>query len=187
LDVAAYNQEWQSYQQSTRALDYDLSRAGWIGDYEDPNTFLDLWTTNGGNNQTGWGSVVYDRLLAAAGDVDHFIAEPEFVLAHAHDGAKLKALADSARASSDVAQRLKSMSELRMALLAEAERILIHDEFPILPMYVYVTSDLVKPQVRGLHSVLLGSDGSKRPNLRGIHPLRDVWIERDSAHQSGSR
>jgi oligopeptide transport system substrate-binding protein len=187
VEVAAYNQEWQSYQQSTRAMDYDLSRAGWIGDYEDPNTFLDLWTTNGGNNQTGWGSVVYDRLLAAAADVERFVAEPDFVLEHAHDSASLKRMADTARATTDVAQRLKSMSELRMALLAEAERILVHDEFPILPMYVYVTTDMVKPELKGFYSVLLGSDGTKRPNLRSIHPLRDVWVERDSPGESTPR
>src|SRR6478609_613968 len=154
LEVAAYNQEWQSYQQSTRALDYDLARAGWVGDYEDPNTFLDLWLTNGGNNQTGWSSVVYDRLLAAAADVELFVAHPEFVLEHAHDAEKLKRLADGALRSSDVAQRLSRMSELRMALLAEAERILVHDEFPIMPLYVYVTSDMWKPEVTGFYSEL---------------------------------
>jgi len=177
VDVAAYNQEWQSYQQSTRAMDYDLSRAGWIGDYEDPNTFLDLWTTNGGNNQTGWGSAVYDRLLAAAADVDHFVTDPGFVLEHAHDPGALKRLLDAVRSDTEPARHLKSMSELRMALLAEAERILVHDEFPILPMYVYVSSDMTKPAVKGFYTELLGSDGKKRPNLRGIHPLRDVWIE----------
>ena len=187
VDVAAYNQEWQSYQQSTRALDYDLSRAGWIGDYEDPNTFLDLWLTNGGNNQTGWGSVVYDRLLAAAADVEQFVAQPEFVLAHAHDVQALKRMADAVRDSSDVAQRLKSMSALRMALLAEAERILVHDEFPIMPVYVYVSSDMAKPQVKGFYTELVDSDGAKRPNLRNIHPLRDVWIESAAHGESGAR
>jgi len=187
VDVSAYNQEWQSYQQSARALDYDLVRFGWIGDYEDPNTFLDLWVTNGGNNQTGWGSVVYDRLLAAAADVEQFVAQPEFLLEHAHDGQALRRLADAARGSADVAQRLKSMSELRMALLAEAERILIHDEFPIMPVYVYVSSDMVRPSVKGFYTELLGSDGTKRPNLRGIHPLRGLWIERDTHTESGTR
>ena len=176
LDVAAYNQEWQSYLQSQRAMDYDLSRSGWIGDYEDPNTFLDLFITNGGNNRTGWGSVVYDRLLAAAADVEQFVAQPEFVLEHAHDAVRLKRLADAALRSSDVAQRLSHMSELRMALLAEAERVLVHDEFPIVPLYVYVTADMWKPQVTGFYSELVGSDGKKRPNLRSIHPLRDVSI-----------
>jgi oligopeptide transport system substrate-binding protein len=187
VDVAAYNQEWQSYQHSTQTMDYDLSRAGWIGDYEDPNTFLDLWLTNGGNNRTGWGSVVYDRLLAAAADAEQFLTGPEFVLEHAHDAAALKRLTDAARATADVAQRLKSMSALRMALLAEAERILVHDEFPILPIYVYVTADMAKPEVKGFYSELLGSDGTKRPNLRSIHPLRDVWIERGAQRESEAR
>jgi oligopeptide transport system substrate-binding protein len=34
--------------------DFQVSRAGWIGDYEDPNTFLDLMRPNRGNNKTGW-------------------------------------------------------------------------------------------------------------------------------------
>lgn len=187
IEVAAYNQEWQSYQQSTRALDYDLARAGWVGDYEDPNTFLDLWLTNGGNNQTGWGSVVYDRLLAAAANVEQFVLEPEFVLEHAHDPSALKRLLDSARSSAEPAQHLKSMSELRMALLAEAERIIIHDELPILPVYVYVTSDMVKPRVKGIYTELESIDGTKRPNLRGLHPLRDISIQPDHGDESESR
>ncbi len=141
----------------------------------------------GGNNQTGWGSVVYDRLLAAAADVEQFVAQPEFVLEHAHDGQALKRLADAARANADVAERLKRMSELRMALLAEAERILVHDEFPILPVYFYVSSDMVKPRVVGFYSALLGSDGTKRPNLRGIHPLRGLSIQAASHAESEAR
>ena len=74
-----------------------------------------------------------------------------------------------------------------MALLAEAERILVHDEFPILPMYVYVTTDMVKPEVKGFYSELLGSDGVKRPNLRSIHPLRDVWIDETARGKGGLR
>jgi oligopeptide transport system substrate-binding protein len=186
LEVSAYNQEWQSYQESARALNYDLVRFGWIGDYEDPNTFLDLWVTNGGNNRTGWGSVVYDRLIAAAADVERFVVQPDFILEHAHDAAELRRLTDAARSSADAAQRLKNMSELRMALLAEAERILVHDEFPILPIYVYVTTDMVKPNVKGFYSELLGSDGMKRPNLRSIHPLRGVWVD-TAAGESGAR
>jgi len=187
VDVSAYNQEWQSYQQSTRALDYDLSRYAWVGDYEDPNTFLDLWLTNGGNNQTGWGSVVYDRLLTAAGDVEQFVAQPEFILAHAHDAALLERLAGEVRKSGDAAQHLKSMAALRMALFAEAERILVEDEFPILPVYFYVISDVVKPEVKGFYTELEGSDGSRRPNLRDIHPLRDLSIDRAEPSASEAR
>jgi len=42
---------------------YSISRAGWIGDYVDPNTFLDMWVTGGGNNQTGWSNARYDEII----------------------------------------------------------------------------------------------------------------------------
>lgn len=45
---------------------YQISSARWIGDYVDPNTFLDMWVTDGGNNLTGWSSAAYDRLIAEA-------------------------------------------------------------------------------------------------------------------------
>ncbi|HEY5376647.1 MAG TPA: peptide ABC transporter substrate-binding protein [Polyangiaceae bacterium] len=185
LDVSAYNQEWQSYLQSTRSLDYDLSRAAWVGDYEDPNTFLDLFTTNGGNNQTGWGNLVYDRLLEAAANVEQFVSAPEFILQHAHRADELKRLADDIRTNQDAAARLKNMAALRLDLLAEAERVLVHDEFPILPLYFYVIGDMVKPKVRGFYTTLVGSDGRERSNLRDIHPLRSIYI--DDSQSAGAR
>lgn len=176
INAVAYNQEWQSYQQATSTMDYDVSRYGWVGDYEDPNTFLDLWLTNGGNNRTGWGSPVYDRLIACAGNVETFLEDPKFLLEHAHDPKKLEELAQKVR-ESEPAARLAAMSALRLALLAEAEGILVRDEFPVIPLYFYVISGFVKPHVRGFHSELIGSDGSKRPNLRDYHPLRDLSVE----------
>jgi oligopeptide transport system substrate-binding protein len=186
LDVSAYNQEWQSYLQSTRSLDYDLARGAWVGDYEDPNTFLDMFTTNGGNNQTGWGSLVYDRLLEAAANVEEFVSAPDFILQHAHRAGELKRLADDIRAGSDPAARLKNMAALRMELLAEAERILVHDEFPILPMYFYVIGDMTKPKVKGFYTKLRGSDGRERSNLRDIHPLRSIYIDDAQASPRGA-
>jgi ABC-type oligopeptide transport system substrate-binding subunit len=37
-----------------------------VGDYADPNTFLDLFLANGGNNRTGWKDPAYDAIIAAA-------------------------------------------------------------------------------------------------------------------------
>ena len=42
---------------------YQIARAGWIGDYVDPNTFLDMWVKDGGNNLTGWSHPRYDELV----------------------------------------------------------------------------------------------------------------------------
>jgi oligopeptide transport system substrate-binding protein len=66
IDVRLVNQEWKVYLDSQRTLSYQVCRASWIGDYVDPNTFLDMWLTGGGNNQTGWSNPEYDRLIAEA-------------------------------------------------------------------------------------------------------------------------
>ncbi|MHB8071084.1 MAG: peptide ABC transporter substrate-binding protein [Candidatus Cryosericum sp.] len=59
-------EEWGVYMDDRQNLNYDVSRAGWIGDYMDPNTFLDMWVTGGGNNDTGWSNKSYDALIAKA-------------------------------------------------------------------------------------------------------------------------
>ena len=66
VNATITNQEWKVYLDSQRTGNYQVARAGWIGDYDDPHTFLDLWTTGGGNNQTGWSNPEYDRLLRSA-------------------------------------------------------------------------------------------------------------------------
>lgn len=58
--------EWKSYLNNMSKLDYDLMRSSWIGDYNDPNTFLDLFLSSGGNNRTGWKDHDYDQLLTQA-------------------------------------------------------------------------------------------------------------------------
>ena len=47
---------------------YDLAAGGWIGDYLDPLTFLDMWMKDGGNNRTGWHSPEFETLLKKAAD-----------------------------------------------------------------------------------------------------------------------
>ena len=49
-------------------LDFDISASSWVGDYNDANTFLDLFTSNSGNNRTGWRSADYDGLLRRANE-----------------------------------------------------------------------------------------------------------------------
>lgn len=67
IEVGLLNQEWKVYIRSMDLLDYDMARGGWIGDYNDPNTFYDTFVTGGGNNRTGWSSARYDQLLRDTG------------------------------------------------------------------------------------------------------------------------
>jgi oligopeptide transport system substrate-binding protein len=66
ITIQLAQQEWKVYLNSLSNLDYDLCRSTWVGDYKDPNTFLDMFVTNGGNNRTGWSNARYDELIAAA-------------------------------------------------------------------------------------------------------------------------
>jgi oligopeptide transport system substrate-binding protein len=63
VDIGLTNQEWKVYLDSQDTLAFDIARAGWIADYVDPNTFMDMWRTGGGNNDTGWSNATYDALL----------------------------------------------------------------------------------------------------------------------------
>jgi oligopeptide transport system substrate-binding protein len=66
VNAALVNQEEKVYFDSRRQMNYQIIRSTWIGDYNDPNSFLNIWTTGGGNNQTGWSNANYDRLISEA-------------------------------------------------------------------------------------------------------------------------
>ena len=59
-------QEKKTYLDAQFNLDYDVSRSSWIGDYVDPSTFLEIFTSGNENNRTGWSNEDYDRLIAEA-------------------------------------------------------------------------------------------------------------------------
>jgi oligopeptide transport system substrate-binding protein len=64
--VTVKQKDWGSYLAAQQNLDFDIAMAGWIGDYLDATTFLDIWTKDNGNNNTGWSSPVYEGLLREA-------------------------------------------------------------------------------------------------------------------------
>ena len=66
INVELVNQEWKVYLDTQQNLNYDICRAGWTGDYVDPNTFMDMWYEGGGNNDTGWVSKEYEALVDQA-------------------------------------------------------------------------------------------------------------------------
>jgi oligopeptide transport system substrate-binding protein len=130
IQVELVNVEWKVYLARQSSLDYQISRAGWIGDYVDPNTFLDMWITGGGNNQTGWSNRRYDELIAQAA----------CKIVNAKD---------------------------RMRALQEAEKLLVADEVPIMPLYTYVNKGMLSRRVKGWS-----------PNILDQHPLKYISLER---------
>lgn len=82
IQVEIQNQEWAVFQDTRHEGNFEVARAGWIGDYEDPMTFLDLWTTYSGNNDAQWFNLEFDQLiedskLAGGTDRDKLLYDAE--------------------------------------------------------------------------------------------------------------
>ena len=62
------NQEWATFLDTRKAGNYSIARNGWLGDYNDPISFLDMWTTASGNNDVQFGKG--DNAKVAAYSID---------------------------------------------------------------------------------------------------------------------
>ena len=126
IQMELHHVETQVFWGMQSRLEYDISRAGWIGDYNDANTFLGMFVTGDGNNETGWGNPRYDELVHAANQ------------------------------ETDIAKREK--------LFQQAETILVHDELPIIPLYIYTGVNYFDTnKIQGIWE-----------NVLDEHPLRSI-------------
>ena len=66
IEVAVNSMITKQGSQNRKTGNYVMSVTGWGPDYNDPNTFLDIWVTDGGNNQTGFSNERYDELIDLA-------------------------------------------------------------------------------------------------------------------------
>jgi len=63
IEAKLRGQEWAVFQTTRTKGDYDVARDGWLGDYVDPMTFLDMWISNSGQNNAKWKNPAYDALI----------------------------------------------------------------------------------------------------------------------------
>jgi len=66
ISVELQNMEWGSFLDKVQQTDFQIARGGWIADYPDPNTFLDMWVTGGPQNNTNWSNKKFDTLISDA-------------------------------------------------------------------------------------------------------------------------
>lgn len=66
VTVNLTNQEWGVFLQTRKDGDFSIARNGWIADYNDPMSFLDMWLTGGGNNDAQYSNPKYDELIQKA-------------------------------------------------------------------------------------------------------------------------
>lgn len=58
--------EWNSFTSQRRAGDYDISRNGWVMDYNDPSNIIELFTTGNGNNDGKYSNPEFDAAIEAS-------------------------------------------------------------------------------------------------------------------------
>ena len=129
IQVIIENQEWKVYLSRLKRMDFQIARMGWIGDYADPNTFLELFAANNGNNHSNFADEKYDAMLLAANKV------------------------------TDPQKRLDALREVEKYAM---------EQQPNLPFYIYTTSTMVKPYVKGFHD-----------NDMNWHQWKYLWVDED--------
>ncbi len=127
VSILLERRDWKASLNLMNQLDYGMAISNWVGDYDDPNTFLELFVTGGGNNRTGWSSQAYDRDLREA----------------------------------TLALRMPR----RLALLHDAENLLVQKELPIAPLFFNVSIALYRSDELG----------GIEPNLLDRHPLSEIY------------
>lgn len=65
-NIKLSNQEWAVFVNSRQKGDYQIARHGWLGDYTDAMTFIDLFTTGNGNNDAQWSNKEFDKIVNQA-------------------------------------------------------------------------------------------------------------------------
>lgn len=66
VTVTLSNQDWAVFLQTRKDGEYSIARNGWIADFNDPTSFLDMWITGGGNNDAQYSNAEYDALIATS-------------------------------------------------------------------------------------------------------------------------
>ncbi|WP_294405938.1 peptide ABC transporter substrate-binding protein [uncultured Clostridium sp.] len=66
IDVQLQSQEWKVFIATRNEKNYEIARDGWGADYVDPMTFLDIFQTTSGQNNSGYSNPEYDKIIDAA-------------------------------------------------------------------------------------------------------------------------
>ncbi|SHJ99202.1 peptide ABC transporter substrate-binding protein [Paramaledivibacter caminithermalis] len=66
VEVELENMEWRVFIPARQNGEFQIARHGWIGDYNHPMTFLDMFLSDSGNNDAQWKNEEFDKLILEA-------------------------------------------------------------------------------------------------------------------------
>ena len=139
------NQEWNTFLDTRKAGNFSIARNGWLGDYNDPISFLDMWTSASGNNDCQFGKGANEKTQAYSIDLTEF-------------GYDTKVENGTWAETYDVViSDVKSCTDpvVRYALMHKAEDLLMSTGC-ICPLYYYTDLYMQDPELQGYFSSPLG-------------------------------
>ena len=139
------NQEWNTFLETRKNGEYSVARNGWLADYNDPISFLDMWTSGSGNNDVQFGKGAHADLKMYNLDLTAYGLEDKVengTWAETYDV---------------LIQRIKACtdSEARYAMMHLAEDMLMETGC-IVPLYYYTDLYMIDESVNGFYSNPLG-------------------------------
>ncbi|HOW23442.1 MAG TPA: peptide ABC transporter substrate-binding protein [Sedimentibacter sp.] len=137
INMTIEKQEWATFLNTRKNGDYSVARNGWLGDYNDPISFLDMWITNSGNNDSQLGKGDHAKYAGYT-----YKGQSGKTWAESYD----KIIAE-VKASKD--------PEERFDLMHQAEDILM-ETGAICPIYYYTDIFMKSPELQGAFSSPLG-------------------------------
>ena len=137
IEIEIQVQEWATFLNTRKNGDYSVARNGWLGDYNDPISFLDMWLTASGNNDCQFGKGAHAEYAAYSYD-----GKDGLTWAESYD-----VIIDKVKSSKD--------AEERFALMHEAENILMSTG-AICPVYYYTDQFMCDSDIDGFFASPLG-------------------------------
>ncbi|MBR3053576.1 MAG: peptide ABC transporter substrate-binding protein [Firmicutes bacterium] len=139
------NQEWATFLNTRKNGDYSIARNGWVADYNDPICFLDMWTTNSGNNDVQFGREGHGEL--AMYNLDLTDLGYDVKVENGKWSETYDVLISTIKSETD--------TEKRFALMHKAEDLLMSTGC-ICPIYYYTDLYMLSKDVDGFFSNPLG-------------------------------
>ena len=139
------NQEWNTFLETRKAGNFSIARNGWLADYNDPISFLDMWTTASGNNdvQLGKGANVDMKAYSLdLTDLGYDTKVENGTWAETYD-----VVISDIKSCTDI--------EKRYALMHKAEDLLMSTG-TICPLYFYTDLYMLSKDVKGYFQNPLG-------------------------------
>ena len=165
ITVNLENQEWNTFLDTRKDGDYSIARNGWVADYNDPMCFLDMWTTESGNNDVQYGREDHAELKIYSLDLTSYgydVKVENGTWAETYD-----VLIPLIKTCTD--------NDTRYALMHIAEDMLMSTG-AIVPLYFYTDLYMIDDSVEGFFSNPLGYKYFRNTTVNGSSDLLNVCI-----------